>query len=149
MLVSQMPAVAHHPSAVVRPDAKLCEVARLLSSDQINLVAVCEPDGRLVGVIDASDIVRSVSDAGGSLVACARRARDVMTTDVVSCRTTDSLRHVWSTMSSHRLRHLPATDPTGRATEIVDARDVLSFLFEETEDEEHALLDYFLTLGFH
>lgn len=149
MLVNQMSVAAHHPAAVVRPDAKLCDVARLLSSDQVSLVAVGDDDGNLVGVIDAADVVRSVSTCGGALVACERRAKDVMTTNVVACRTTDSLRHVWAKMSEHRLRHLPATDRTGRAVEVVDARDVLSSLREETEYEERELLDYFLSLGFH
>lgn len=149
MLVSQMPAATHHPSAIVGPDAKLCEVASLLSSEQVNLVVVCDDDGKMVGVIDASDIVRSVSDAHGSLHACQAKAKEVMSTDVVSCSTTESLRSVWATMGAHRLRHLPATDRNGRTAEVVDARDVLSSLFEETEDEEHALLEYFLSLGFH
>lgn len=147
MFINQMSPMARHPLTVVAPDARLCEVADLLSSEHVNLVIVCGADGSMVGVIDDTDIVRSVSGCGGSRYACRTQARDVMTTAVVSCSTSDCLRDIWLTMKAQGLRHLPATDQDGKPVAVIHACDVLLSLFEETEQEEHDLRDYFLSLG--
>jgi CBS domain-containing protein len=149
MFVHQISA-ARRPPAIVKPDARLNEVARLLSSEHVNLVAVCGADGRMIGVIDDRDIVRGVASCNDQLCACcARVARDVMTAEVVACSPEDELRDVWARIKERQLRHLPVIDQNGRPITLLNARDVLLHLFEEVEFAEHEMRDYFLSVGYH
>lgn len=150
MFVRQMSPVRCRPPATVKPDARLNDVARLLSSEHVNLVVVCASDGKMIGVISESDIVRGVASCSDQICACCSRvAQDVMTAEVVSCSPEDELRHVWAKMKERQLRHLPVIDRNGRPISVLNVRDVLLYLLEEVELEEHEMRDYFLSAGYH
>lgn len=72
-----------------------------------------------------------------------------MTVEVVSCSPEDELPDVWAKIKQRQLRHLPVIDRNGRPITILDARDVVSHLFEEVKFEEHEMRDYFLSVGYH
>jgi len=150
MFVQQILPAERRPPATISSDGSLNEVARLLSSEHVNLVVVCGADGKMIGVIDDSDIVGAVARCTDQLCACCERvARDVMTTDVISCSFDDELRDVWARMKEWRLRHLPVIDRNGRPDTVLNARDVLRHLFEAAELQEHEMRDYFLSVGYH
>lgn len=150
MFVHQMIPVARQRLATVEAEANLSEIARLLALEHINVVVVCDRAGTMIGVVDDSDIVRSVGAcAGGLHHSCVAHADRVMTGNVVSCRTSDSVREVWTAMKEKGLRHVPIVDELGKPIGVVGARDVLRHLLEEAEWEEGEMRDYFLRLGFH
>ncbi|WP_342240810.1 CBS domain-containing protein [Inquilinus sp. OTU3971] len=150
MLVQHMLAEARKRLATISVDAPLAEAARLLSYEHLNLVAVCNQDGKLIGVISDSDIVHCVSACHPECRrACTLGAEAAMTREVIACTLEDSLREVWAKMKDHDLRHLPVLDEAGGPIGILFARDVLRVLLEEAQIEEQDLKDYFLGLGYH
>ena len=46
------------PAVIVGPTASVAEIAGLLSSRHISAVPVCNPDGRLAGIVSEGDILR-------------------------------------------------------------------------------------------
>lgn len=147
MFVSQVVPAARRLCSV-GPDASLSEIAELLSSEHANLVDVAGGDGRMMGVISDSDLVRGVAMCGVTHHACRIQANQVMTSDVISCTPSDPLREVWAVMKQNGLRHVPIVDRDGRAIGVLNARDVLLNLFEEVEHEEQELRDYVLCIGY-
>jgi CBS domain-containing protein len=148
MFVHQVLPAARRQLRSVGPDASLSAIARLLSSEHISLVVVDGADGRMIGVISDSDVVRGVAMCSGNHHACGVQAKRVMTSDIVSCTTAEPLREVWASMKRGGLRHVPIVDPDGRAIGVLDARDVLLNLFEEVEHQEQELRDYLLCAGY-
>ncbi len=149
MYVRQMLPAARQHLATVGQDASLGEIARLLSQEHVNLVVVCDDQGRMSGVVSDSDVVRGVAMCGGSHYACRVRAKRVMSPDVISCTPTETLRTVWAAMKQRCLRHVPVLDEEGKPVGVLNARDVLSNLVEEVEYQERETVSYFLGLGYH
>ena len=59
-LVSSIEAATRSRLLTVTVDTLLREVARLLSSEQISLVVVCDQAGLMVGVVTKTNIVRQI-----------------------------------------------------------------------------------------
>lgn len=149
MFVHQMLPLARQRLAIVGADTPLHEVAKNLALEQINLVVVCDAEGRMAGVINDSDVVHAVCDCRtGCRQACALECGRIMTADVVSCRTGDSLSDVLAVMKKVRLRHIPIVDDQGIPHGVLYARDVLDQLYCDLQHEEKALVDYFLGIGY-
>jgi CBS domain-containing protein len=132
-------------------DTPLSEAARLLCLEHITLVAVCDADGRLAGVITDSDIVQCVAGChpGCRRPACCLDAATAMAREVVACRVENPLIEVWSVMRQRDLRHIPVVDADDRPIGILYARDMLKRLYESTLHEERLMQDYFFGLGYH
>ena len=94
------------PVAVVASGASLRQVADSLAADELGALAVLEHD-KLVGVVSERDVVRHVA-AGADLDHT--RAGDVMTTDLVTVQTSDTLAHAAQLMRQAAVRHLPVLE---------------------------------------
>lgn len=143
-LVSGIGTTARSRLAVVIAEASLLDVAKLLSDTQISLVVVCDADGKLVGVITNTDIVRQIGLCGRSTTVAAA----VMTRDVATCRPTDSLSDVLSMMGQRGFVHVPVVDEQFRPCGVVYARDALRVLLADEEYEESLLKDYVMGIGY-
>ena len=143
-LVSSIESTARSRLAMVSAEASLVEVAKLLSDTQISLVVVCGSDGRMVGVVTKTDIVRQIGQCGPSTTVAA----DVMTRDVASCRPTDSLPDVLSMMGRRGFVHVPVVDKQFRPSGVVNARDALRALLADEKYEEALLRDYVMGIGY-
>jgi CBS domain-containing protein len=149
MFVHQILPLARKRLTIVGVDAPLHEVAKLLALEQINLVVVCDAQGIMAGVINDSDIVHAVCSCRiGCRHACALESGQVMTRDVVSCRTGDTLHKVWSIMKETRLRHIPIVDDHGAPHGVLYARDILNQLYCDLQHEEKMLVDYVMSVGY-
>jgi CBS domain-containing protein len=130
---------------VVRDDAPLTEAAKLLLEADADLLAVCDADQRMVGVVSKTDVVRQIGRSPDSERKTAVAA--VMTRAVVSCRPRDLLHDVWTTMKDRKLKNVPVLDQNSRPIGVVNARDLLEALLEEVEHEEVLLRDYVMSIG--
>ena len=54
--------VMTHDPTTVAPDSSLAVAARLMLRHKFGCLPVCEPDGRLVGIVTESDFVRFAAD---------------------------------------------------------------------------------------
>jgi CBS domain-containing protein len=111
------------------PDDTVAKVARLLDDNHISAVPVCDADGTLLGMLSEGDLMRPFGTetatrrtwwlrmlAEGTELAPEflayvredqRRARDLMTTPVISVTERVSAREIADLMMRHRIKRVP------------------------------------------
>ncbi|MEO8715681.1 MAG: CBS domain-containing protein [Acetobacteraceae bacterium] len=129
----------------IAADAPLIEAARLLRAGT-DLVVACDPAGLLVGVITKTEVVGQISECQGA--GCTIAASLVMTGEVVLCRPRDWLRDAWERMNKRGLKNIPIVDEYSRPLGVLNARDALQVLLQESKDEEALLRDYVMSIGY-
>src|SRR5688572_4639443 len=93
--------------AVLPPDARLSEIARVMRDYDIGSVPIADQD-KLVGMITDRDIVvRAVADGPGN---SALRARDIMSPQVMYCYEDQSVEEALVVMGEQQVRRLPVLD---------------------------------------
>jgi CBS domain-containing protein len=102
-------------------DASVFEVARILLRRKVGAVIV-ERGGKLVGIISERDIVWRVVAPGKDPAKL--KAKDIMTTGVVSVDLNEGMDKVYETMSAAHFRHLPVRKG-GRIIGMVSTRDLM------------------------
>lgn len=147
MFVERILPVARERLVTIRDDALLTNAARLLEGRHINLVVACDNGAAMVGVVTKTDIVRQMSHCQGSGCTAAVVAT-VMTKDVTYCRPGDLLHDVWTIMKERSLLHVPIVGEDSRPLGVINARDALLALLEESEHEEALLRDYVMGVGY-
>ncbi len=129
------------PVTSVRADARLREAVELVIGRDFRALPVVDEAGRLVGIVTSSDLVaRGGLGARLDLLAVLpeqarleilgrldpqRRVADVMTSEVMSVRGTDSVAAATHLMATNRIKRLPVVDEEGRLIGIVSRADVL------------------------
>ena len=130
----------------VRPDDTVAKVARLLAANHISAVPVCDADGKLLGMLSEGDLMRPFSTetevrrawwlrmlAEGTELAPEfleyvredrRRAKDLMSTEVVSVGERTSARGVADLMMQHRIKRVPVLRD-GKVVGIVARADLV------------------------
>jgi CBS domain-containing protein len=146
MLVEKIVPVARARLVTVKDDAPLAEAARFLDGRHINLVIVCDKGGAMVGIVTRTDVIRQMSLCRGC--GCTAAVATVMTKNVTYCRPSDSLQDVWAIMKEQRLLHVPIVREDSRPLGVINARDALLVLLEESEHEEALLRDYVVGIGY-
>lgn len=125
---------------------RLIEAATLLTSPERNLVVIVDAKGLMTGVVTRTDIVRRISQCTGS--SCQTRTGEIMTREVISCRPDEWLEDVWHRFTAHRLKNIPVQDPAGRPVGILNVRDALGALLDDSRHEQILLRDYVMGIGY-
>lgn len=145
MLVEKLLPEARKRLVTVTIGQPLIEAAKLLRAGT-DIVVVCDEPGFLAGVATKTDVVDQMSHCQGA--SCVTPISLVMTQDVVACRPGDWLNDVWATMKARELKNIPVTDAEARPLGVLNARDALQMLLQETENEESLLRDYVMGIGY-
>ncbi|WP_371417956.1 CBS domain-containing protein [Acidisoma sp. L85] len=117
------------PAIVVSPEAGVAEIAELLSAKRISAVPVCDPNGRLLGIVSEWDLLRpfcesvrtrrdrwlakaaSGEDLSQSILNYLRRdsrsASSIMITQVVTATEQLTLPQLADLMMRHGVKRLP------------------------------------------
>jgi CBS domain-containing protein len=122
-----------------RPDDTLAVVAKLMYTHGIGAMPVCETGQRMIGIISERDLVRVFARTDWSELQY-MRARDVMTTRVVTCRSDDTMRSAQDLMRINHFRHIPVVE-NGHVHGMLSLRDTLALRLQESEDEMKILRD--------
>jgi CBS domain-containing protein len=122
-----------------RPESSVAEVAAKLAAKKIGAVVIVGGEGRVEGILSERDIIRAIAQRGPA--ALSEAARDIMTKQVISCTSADSLDHLMVTMTSGRFRHIPVVE-NGTLVGIVSIGDVVKLHIAEVEQEATALKNY-------
>lgn len=146
ILVNQIDGVVSSRLLTVSSDTLLVDVASQLSETHIGLVVVCDPLGRMVGIITKTNIVQQIGSSCERLGATL--ASDVMTRNVTSCCSTDALLDVLSRMIKNGFVHLPVIDERSKPTGVVYSGDALRALIAEGKYEADLLRDYVMGIGY-
>lgn len=123
------------------PDETVAATALLLNAKRIGAVVVCDVTGAVAGIISERDIIHAIAVNGERALAMA--VREVMTREVTSCTTDDTIAAIMKTMTERRFRHLPVIED-GALRGMVSIGDVVKHRLEETEMEARVLRDYVL-----
>ena len=145
MFVDVLLPAARNRLATIGDDAPLIEAARRLRSG-VDILVVCRPAGLLRGVITKTDVVAQIGQCQGS--GCLASAASCMTEDVALCRAGDLLEDLWSRMKERGLKNIPIVDQDGRPLGVLNARDMLQALLDESAWEESMMRDYVMGIGY-
>lgn len=146
MRVDSMLQAIRQRNLVISHGQQLTEAAALLSDDARHMAVVCNADGKMVGVVTRTDIVRQIQHCQGC--ACTILCADVMSKEVIACAPDQILEDVWSTMKHNKLLCVPVVDIERRPLGLLFASDVLEALLSEVEYEEELLKDYVMCVGY-
>ncbi len=127
-----------------RPEDTIETVAVILTSMKIGALPVRDGNRKLVGIISERDIVRGFSEKGAAVVEL--MVGDLMSSDVATCKPTDSIKAVIEVMSRRHIRHLPVVED-GDLLDILSQRDVMKSRLELTELETNVLRDQVRLIG--
>ena len=106
---------------VIRPDAMICEAARMMKQHDIGMLPVCDGQ-RLVGSITDRDLtVRAVADACDPL---STRVRDTMTPNVFWCYDDQDIEEAAQLMEEKQIRRLPIINRDRRLVGIISLGDM-------------------------
>ncbi len=117
-------AVMRTPVATVTTDVSLADVVEILASNEIGAVAVVRR-GIVIGVISERDIVAQVAMHVDFDVTT---AGDVMSTDLLTVGTAETIISAAERANAALVRHLPVVDDHGEAVGFVSVRDLLTVL---------------------
>jgi len=122
----------------IRPEHSVAEAAALMSAKKVGVAMVCDAKARVVGVVSERDIVNGVTQYGKGVVDMP--VRNIMTSPVVSCQPTDTVKKVMEVMTERRIRHLPVIE-NDELVGIVSIGDAVNFRLKEAQLEVGVLRD--------
>jgi len=101
---------------------------------------VVSNDGESIeGILSERDIVRAMHRVGSVVVE--QPVERIMTADVVTCRPSDQIDWMMSTMTENRFRHVPVL-VDGKLSGLVSIGDVVAARVSELENTAAALEEY-------
>lgn len=113
------------PAWTIGPDSTLEEAARLMARERLHHLPVVQ-DGRLAGIVSASDLIgRDAPDAGR------KRAGDVMQREPVVLSRTSTLQDAAVLLANGDHHALPVVDPEGKVVGIVTSTDLITVLLHQ------------------
>jgi CBS domain-containing protein len=112
--------------------------AKVLKEKKFGSLAVRDRSGKLAGIITERDIIRGIADRGAACLAY--KVEDMMTREVKTCKTSDSLKDVMLLMARRRVRHVPVVE-NGELLGIISSTDVVKYRLEEQAGELAILRD--------
>ncbi|MCH7929965.1 MAG: CBS domain-containing protein [Proteobacteria bacterium] len=125
----------------IGPGESVAATVRLLNLKNIGAAVVRDDRGAVIGIISERDVIRIIAANGER--ALEMQVRDVMTSDVKSCKATDTISEVMKVMTVNRFRHLPVIEE-GELKGIVSIGDVVKHRLDDTEMEARVLRNYVL-----
>ena len=114
----------------ITPDASVRDLVVLLKEHNLGAVVVSTDGAALDGIVSERDIVRALAVDAAVLSAS---VSDVMTAGVRTCQLNDSVESLMSTMTDHRIRHLPVVDDDGNLSGIISIGEVVKSTITQLE----------------
>jgi CBS domain-containing protein len=128
--------------ATIAPTAQLSDAVKLLAERRIGAVVITGPGDRVAGILSERDIVRVLAARGPA--ALTEQVGAVMTRNVVTCTSAETVIDIMERMTTHRFRHLPVVEQNSLIG-IISIGDVVKRRVEEIEGETNALREYIAT----
>ncbi|MBU3064634.1 CBS domain-containing protein [Nocardia sp. NEAU-G5] len=123
----------------IRPGATVRELLGVLAEHNVGAVVVSADGLTLDGIVSERDVVRRLHRVGADLLD--RPVSEIMTMVVHTCSPDDRAETLRSTMTEHRIRHLPVV-VNGRMVGIVSIGDVVKSAISELQTEREHLVQY-------
>ena len=123
----------------VPPTATILDVAKLLREKRIGAVLVQDAGGKVLGILSERDIVRFIAEHGARTLDMT--AAQLMTAEVRTASTDDTVQQVMAVMTERRFRHLPVVE-RGELVGLISIGDVVKTMIDEKEHEVESLRAY-------
>jgi CBS domain-containing protein len=127
-----------HDIVSIEPHATVLDAIKLMAEKGIGALLVTDA-GRLVGIISERDYARKVILKGRA--SDDTPVRDIMTADVVTTRSEETVRKCLNMMTEHHFRHLPVVDD-GELKGIISIGDLVKAIIAEQQEEIEQLEQY-------
>jgi CBS domain-containing protein len=127
----------HEVVKVQATDTVLAAVKKL-AQRRIGAVVVEDAWMRLAGIFSERDFVDAISRSGASVLD--QPVEVLMSSPVVTCRSTDRIEDVMAAMTKARIRHVPVME-NGHLAGIVSIGDLVKHRLDEKALEANVLLD--------
>lgn len=122
----------------ISPQATVEELLDQLAENNIGALVV-SPDGRsMTGIVSERDIVRKLRGLESPRLATVDQ---IMTTDVQVCSPDDSFGSLMTSMTEHRVRHIPVLE-NGEIVGVLSIGDAVKFRMDQLEFERDQLENY-------
>ena len=125
--------------AYLTPDATIQDCAKLMSSEHIGCIPVCDTNKKIVGIVTDRDVIlRSIAwDKDVKTTPLS----DIMTTDVYYCNENDEVNYAQSTMSTEQIRRLPVLNEQDQIVGIITLGNLCANQYVETNGIGETLED--------
>jgi CBS domain-containing protein len=123
----------------VEPGRSIRETGRMMSSRGIGSILVLDGDV-IAGIVSERDIVAAVTAGGAEVMDLP--VSTIMTVEVITCGTGESIKSLMETMTAERIRHLPVVDSDGDLCGVISIGDVVKHRLEETQAEVEQMEAY-------
>ena len=120
----------------VKPGALVSEAVNILAERKIGTVVISKDGLRADGILSERDIVRMLSQKGGSILN--DRVDAYMTSKLVTCAREDSADSVLQKMTDGRFRHMPVLED-GQLIGLITLGDAVKARLTELAMEKDAL----------
>jgi CBS domain-containing protein len=119
-----------------RPDDTVASVARLMKENDIGPVPIVDDNSskRLVGIVTDRDLAIKVVAAGRDPQSTP--VKEVMTTNVITCRDDDDIETALDAMSTQQLRRIPVVDDGNKLLGIIAQADIATRMNEPEKTGE-------------
>lgn len=122
----------------ISPDATIAALLDALAEHNVGALVVSSDGSDVLGIVSERDVVRKlrgIDDARTVPVS------QIMTTDLRSCGPDDSFESLLTTMTEHRVRHVPVLDD-GRLVGVLSIGDAVKHRMDQLAFERDQLSNY-------
>ncbi|MDP1719475.1 MAG: CBS domain-containing protein [Candidatus Nanopelagicaceae bacterium] len=124
----------------ISPSATVHDLVNALNVHQVGALVV-SPDGKKIeGIVSERDVVRAMPGKLDQLIGM--HVRDLMTVEVVTCKSDATVSDLMTIMTERRIRHIPVVDEDDNVISIISIGDVVKARISELDEERKALRDY-------
>ena len=114
----------------VGADNSVIDTTRVLKGRGIGAVVVLDDREKVAGIISERDVIHGLAMHGEKVLGMS--VRDLMTSDVVTCKQGNTINEAMKEMVDHAFRHLPVVDD-GELKGLVSISDVVKLRIEDLE----------------
>lgn len=138
MFIADILRTKGHHVVRIHPTDSVESAVRKLSEHRIGAMVVEDRWMKPIGIFSERDFINATAREGAE--ALHHEVRDLMTSPVISCRSSDRIDAALAAMTLARIRHLPVIDQ-GELKGIVSIGDLVKHRLDEKELEANVLLD--------
>ena len=138
MFISDVLRVKGHRVVRAHPTDSVDLAVRKLAEHRIGALVVEDQWMKPVGIFSERDFIRATAREGAEVLHY--EVRQLMTSPIMSCRSSERIDAALAMMTLARIRHLPVID-NGELKGIVSIGDLVKHRLDEKELEANVLLD--------
>ncbi|MDJ0814112.1 MAG: CBS domain-containing protein [Woeseiaceae bacterium] len=122
----------------IAPDASVFEAIKLMADEVVGSLIVMEGD-ELLGIVTERDYARKVILKGRSSEST--RVAEIMTAEVLTTSSSETVNECMALMSDKRIRHLPVVED-GRVIGMISIGDLVQAIISDQQEEIEQLGQY-------